>query len=103
MAHLAEFAGHMLTFMLAGTAGVLVLSGICRWLRARGHGPTLEAIARWHGRMSLLGALHSLHALRAIQSLPLYGSRRQRDAIDTMIAQVQREAVRNGQAPKDRV
>ena len=95
MAHLADFAGHMLIFTLFSTAVVLAFYGIGRWiqprLRARGHGPTLDTLAGWHSRMSRLGALHSLHALRTIQSLPLYGSRQQRETIDMMIVRVQRE------------
>ena len=77
------------------TAVVLAFYGIGRWiqprLRARGHGPTLDTLAGWHSRMSRLGALHSLHALRTIQSLPLYGSRQQRETIDMMIVRMQRE------------
>jgi hypothetical protein len=88
---LVDFAGHMLIFTLASTAVVLMLYGLARGLRARGYGPILDALVGWHGRISMLGTLHTLHALRAIQRLPLYGSRQQREIIDLMIVRVQRE------------
>jgi hypothetical protein len=95
MTLLADFAGHMLVFTLISTAVVLAFYGIGRWiqprLRARGHGPTLDALAGWHGRMSRLGTLHSLNALRALNSLPVYGSPRQRETIDMLIVRVQRD------------
>jgi len=94
MTHLADFIGPMVIFTLASTVVVLALYGIGRWiqprLRARGHGPTLDALAGWHARMSRLGALHSLHTLRGLHSLPLYGSRQQRETIDMLIVRVQR-------------
>lgn len=95
MSLLADYLQTMLIFAVASTAVVLALYGIGRWiqprLRARGYGATLDALSGWHGRMSRLGALQSLHALRAIHSLPLYGSRQQRETIDMMIVRVQRE------------
>lgn len=95
MTHVADFAGHMLIFTLISTVVVLTFYRIGRWiqprLRARGHGPTLDALAGWHGRMSRMGALHSLHALRGLHSLPLYGSRQQRETIDMLIVRVQRD------------
>lgn len=85
----------MLIFIVVSTMAVFALYAIGRWvqprLRARGYGPTLDALAGWHGRMSRSGALHSLHALRAIHSLPLYRSRHQRETIDMMIVRMQRE------------
>jgi len=92
---LADYLQTMLIFIAISTTAVFALYAIGRWmqprLRARGYGPTLDSLVGWHGRMSRLGALHSLHALRAIQSLPLYGSRQQRETIDMMIVRVQRE------------
>lgn len=92
---LADYLQTMLIFIAISITAVFALYAIGRWiqprLRARGYGPTLDSLVGWHGRMSRLGALHSLHALRAIQSLPLYGSRQQRETIDMMIVRVQRE------------
>jgi len=92
---LADYLQTMLIFIVVSTTAVFALYAIGRWmqprLRARGYGPTLDSLAGWHGRMSRSGALHSLHALRAIHSLPLYGSRQQRETIDMMIVRVQRE------------
>ena len=92
---LTEYMQTMLIFIVVSTAIVFGLYAIGRWiqprLRARGYGSTLDSLAGWHGRMSRLGALQSLHALRAIHSLPLYGSQKQRETIDMMIVRVQRE------------
>lgn len=91
---LAEYLQNMLIFAVGSIALVLTFYHLGRWLqprlRARGHGSTLDSLAGWHSRISRFGALHSLHALRGLHSLPLYGSRQQRETIDMLIVRVRR-------------
>lgn len=53
MTHLADFAEPMLILILI----ILAIYEIGRWiipgLRARGYGPTLDALSEWQGRVSL--------------------------------------------------
>ncbi len=94
MMPLPEFAEPLLTLMLFGFAYVLIIHWLVSHLRARGHGPSLDALADWMERVSLLVApyvfLFFLHVMRALYNLPLLGSKIQRDNCDRLIAQVHR-------------
>lgn len=82
----------MSIFALVSSAIVFGLYYIARWLRSRGQGARLDALAGWHERMTYRGALHTLGALRTLHSMPLYGSRQQRETIDMLIVRVQRHS-----------
>ena len=92
MTNLLQYLQTMVVFTVLCTAFVFGAYWLCQRLRARGHGPKLDAVAGWHDRMSYKGALHSLEALRAFHGLPLYGSRRQRETIDMLIVRVQQHS-----------
>ncbi|MDE8345419.1 MAG: hypothetical protein POH28_04480 [Acidocella sp.] len=92
MTNLLQYLQTMFVFTVLCTAFVFGAYWLCQRLRARGHGPKLDAVAGWHDRMSYKGALHSLEALRALHNLPFYGSRQQRETIDMMIVRIQQRS-----------
>lgn len=87
-----QYFRDMSIFFLASSAIVFGLYYVAAWLRSRGQGERLDALAGWHERMTYRGALHALGALRALHSMPLYGSRQQRETIDMLIVRVQRHS-----------
>lgn len=88
---LAIFLVQMTLFSALCMSLLVVFYHLVRWLRERGHGPKLDAFADWHARASRQGAIQALKAVRGIQSMPFYGSRKQRETIDMMLLRVQRE------------
>lgn len=101
-----SFAGGML-FLGFLSAFTLLLWAICRHLRSRGHGPVLDVIAlrieQFQSEASRFAqnvGLGALAPLRALNSLPLLGSRSQRDALDQIRREVLRQ--REEQAARER-
>jgi hypothetical protein len=66
-----------------------------RWLRSRGYGPQLDALAAKHAavqrrmdRMRLAGAVRLFGALRTFHAMPLLGSKSQKQQLDAEIARL---------------
>lgn len=69
-----------------------------RWLRAHGYGPLLDAAADRHDalrkrldRALVPMAIGTVGALRALHSLPLYGSKKQRATLDEMAVRLRQQ------------
>lgn len=88
---LATFLVQMALFSALCMTLLVIFYHLVRWLRERGHGPKLDVLADWHVQASRQGAIQALKAMRGIQSMPFYGSRKQRETIDIMLLRVQQE------------